>query len=236
MEDRERDARIRYAVEHTQVFRPPRQTLATFGATVLRYHLVSQPVYADLDFAGQKEETVVRDGVVRADRPQVVTPFYLARLEGFSESASRYLQNLIREYGPHAPGLLYSYKNEPSGTSIVSGSVNEVANRIRESLDREESPLESVILGVDELWDVSVMKFIFELTNASARSNFSELQSMGLLETRNGVPEDARRRIEWMLEQARNGNLDPSVLHRELERWNLFEEYQDRFLGLFRKH
>jgi hypothetical protein len=103
-----------------------------------------------------------------------------------------------------------------------------------DSLDQEKRSLEAVIHGVDELWDVSLMKFIFELTNSSARSNFNELRSMGLLESRGGLPEEARRRIESMLDQARRGDLDPSVVHRELQRWGVFDEYEDRFLGLFR--
>jgi hypothetical protein len=235
MQDREHDARIEDAVRHTRVVRPPQQALATFGQTIIKYHLISRPVYADLDVSsGQPDETVVRDGIVRADRPQVVTPYYLSRLEGFSENASRYLQYLMREYGPGAPGLLYTYKNEPAGMSFVSGKAEEVAARLMESLDREQRSLEAVIHGVDELWDVSLMKFIFELTNSSARSNFNELHNMGLLESRGGIPEDARRRIEWMLDQARRGELDPSVVHRELERWGVFDEYEDRFLSLFR--
>lgn len=236
MQDRERDARIEDAVRNTRVVRPPQQALATFGQTIIKYHMISRPVYADLELASQdqKDETVVRDGIVRADRPQVVTPYYLSRLEGFSENASRYLQYLMREYGPSAPGLLYTYKNEPAGMSFVSGRAEEVAARLMESLDKEQRSLEAVIHGVDELWDVSLMKFIFELTNSSARSNFSELKSMGLLESKGGVPEDARRRIEWMLDQARRGELDPSVVHRELERWGVFDEYEDRFLALFR--
>lgn len=234
MQDRERDARIEDAVRNTRVVRPPQQALATFGETIIKYHLISNPVYSDLNLPGQKDETVVRDGIVRAERPQVVTPYYLSRLEGFSENASRYLQYLMREYGPSAPGLLYTYKNEPAGMSFVSGRSEEVAARLMDSLDQEKRALEAVIHGVDELWDVSLMKFIFELTNSSARSNFNELKSMGLLESRGGLPEDARRRIEWMLDQAGRGELDPSVVHRELERWGVFDEYEDRFLHLFR--
>lgn len=235
MNEPERDARIERAVLNTHVLRPPQQSLATFGTTIVKYHLVATPVYAELDVPGKTEETVVRDGTVRAERPQVVTPYYLSRVEGFTENAYEYLRHLAQEYGSDSPGLLYAYKNEPGGTSIVSGSIEEVANRIRERLDREDRRLEAVIQGVDELWDVSVMKFIFELTNASVRSNVSELQSMGMFESRNGVPREARVRIEQMLEQARRGNLDPTVVHRELERWGVFDEYQDQFLGLFRR-
>ena len=120
-------------------------------------------------------------------------------------------------------------------TTIVSGGAQEVAGRIVDRLERDHKPLEAVIRGVDDLWDVSLMKFIYELTARSARSNASELRSQGLLETDGGVPRDARRRIEELLEQARLGNADPSEVHRELERWGLLDEYQDRFLGLFKR-
>jgi hypothetical protein len=100
-------------------------------------------------------------------------------------------------------------------------------------LDKEQKLLETVVRGIDEMWDVSLMKFIYELTSSSLRSNVAEMQSHGLLQMENGAPRDARLRIEAMIEEARRGNLDPSAVHRELERWGLFEEYQDRFFGLF---
>ena len=43
---------------------------------------------------------------------------------------------------------------------IISSRPEEVAERISQRIDRESRPLEAVILGVDELWDVSLMKFI----------------------------------------------------------------------------
>jgi len=235
MNEEEREGRLERAIRQTRVVRPPRQSLATFGTTVIRYHLVCEPVYAEFDAPGKPEETVVRDGTVRAERPQVVTPSYLSRLEGFGENARRYLEQVAREHGPHAPGLLYTYKNEFGGTSIVSGAPNEVAGNLGSRLDREDRRLEAVVRGVDELWDVSLLKFIFDLTSESARSNVSELQARGLLESRGGVPQDARLRIEAMFEEAGRGNLEPAALHRELDRWGLFEEYQDRFLRLFRR-
>ena len=213
--------------------RPPRQALATFGTTVIRYYLVAEPVYADLDLPGRKDEAVVREGVVRSERPRVVTPYYLMRHEGFTDNATDYLQEMSRRHGSDAPGLLYTYRNEPAETSIVAGPAADVARRISERLDKEQRGLEAVIRGVDDLWDVSVMKFIYELTNASVQSNASELYQHGLLEVEGGVPRDARQRIEWLLKEAQRGHVDPAEVHRELLRWDLFDEYQDRFLRLF---
>ena len=171
--------RLRRAIENTHVVRLPKQMLATFGSTSVRYYLVTVPSYQDLDIPQGEEESVVREGVVRAERPQVVTPYYLMRHEGFGDHADQYLQHLVDEYGPNLPGLMYRYKNEGAETAVIAGSVAEVTEKIVARLDKEQKPLEAVINGEDDLWDVSLMKFIYEFTNHSARSNVSEMQGAG---------------------------------------------------------
>ena len=235
----ERDFQIQSAVEDTVVVRAPKQALATFGTTSVRYYLVSEPTYRGIAELGKSvaqdpDETVVREGTVLAERPQVVTPYYLWRHEGFGDNAPHYLEWLMEQYGKDQPGLLYTYRNQGMETSIVSGGINEVAARIAERLNREDRRLEAVVQGSDNLWDVSLMKFIYEFTSDSARSNFEEMSTHGLLQTDRGVPREAHMRIQRLIEEARRGNVDPSDVHRELERWDLFDEYQDRFLALFK--
>ncbi len=228
------DPEVARAIAMTRIIRPPRRALATFGSTVINYHVVSPPVYAEL-MDEIPRESVVRHGVVKADRPQIVTPGYLSRTEGFGQEASEYLNYLIDRYGSESTGLLYKYKNEPESTDSVSGDPLAVAKRIQDDLEQRDSPLDVVILGIGELWDVSVMKFIYEFTDESARTNFSDLNRRGLLDDDGGVPRDARRQIEDMLRRARRGELDPSEVHAELVRWRLFEDYQRQFFDLFRR-
>lgn len=227
------DERIRYAIQHTEVLRFPTQSLATFGTTNIKYYLLTNPVYAE---PADRQETVIREGKVSAERPRIITPAYLTRLEGFGGNARKYLDLVMREYGPHAPGLLYSYKNEPEEFTIVSDAIEVVAGRLKETIDKEDRRLAAIIQGVDELWDVSLLKFIRELTEGSLRSNIAELGSRGLLDIDHaGVPRDARYRIERLFEQVASGDTDPSELKRELDRWDLFAEYEDRFLALFHR-
>lgn len=227
------DEDVRLAIKQTEVLKLPRQTLATFGTTNVHYYLLTKPVYAELL---EKEETVVREGRVSAERPRIVTPSYLARLEGFGEHARKYLDIVISRYGPHVPGLLYSYKNEPKELTIVSDGIDMVAGRLVEKIDREGDRLAAIIKGVDGLWDVSLLKFITELTEGSLRSNLTELGGRGLLEMDPaGIPSDARYRIEDLFQKVTAGECDPSELKKELDRWDLFSEYEDRFLDLFRK-
>lgn len=228
------DERIEYAINYTEVLRSPKQTLATFGTTNIYYYLVTEPSYSDL--AKGEDETVVREGRVLAERPRVVTPSYLVNVEGFSEHAKRYLGMIIQEYGPNSPGLFYGYKNEPKEMNIVSSDMRSVVCRLEEEIDKEGNPLTTIIKGVDELWDVSLLKFISDMTRHSLGSNVFELGRRGLLDIdRSGIPLDARRSIEHLFGLVKKGELEPSALKMELDRWSLFEEYEDRFLGLFGK-
>lgn len=231
MED---EGRIRYAMEHTEVIRPPEQTLATFGVSNVYYYLLTEPIYTDI--LGKEEETAVREGKVIAERPKIITPYYLLNLfEGF-EHGNEFAEHLIREYGPNEPGLLYRYRNEPVEVNVLSSPMEAVIHNLNEKIDRERNLMAAIIKGVDELWDVSLMKFIHDLTRQSLHSNVMELGARRLLDVdRGGIPRYTRHAIEQLFEEAREERAKVYELEAELRRWGLFEEYEDRFLDLFRK-
>ena len=228
------DERIEYAARHTEILRHPRQHLSTFGITNIYYYLVTEPAYADL--VSDVNETVIREGRVIAERPKIVTPYYLSRLEGFSYDARKYFEMLLRMHGADTPGLFYTYKNEPKGLNIVSDDWPAVVNKLNTEIDKKGDPLASIIKGQDELWDVSLLKFIYEITSRSLQSNISQLGSRGLLNMdASGIPAGARLRIEELFEQVARGENNPYELEQELNRWGVFEEYQDRFFSLVKR-
>jgi len=228
------DDRIEYAIRHTEILRPPRQSLATFGSTNIYYYLVTEPVYSEL--VKDITETVIREGRVIAEKPKIVTPYYLSRVEGFSTDAKRYFEMLLKTHGSNAPGMFYAYKNEPKELNIVSDSLPSVVEKLNNEIDRRGDPLTSIIKGQDELWDVSLIKFIYEITRSSLRDNISQMEARGLLDVDNtGIPTDARMRINELFKRVSRDESEPSELKAELDRWGLFDEYEDRFLTLFKK-
>jgi hypothetical protein len=220
------DDRIESVISQTQVLRAPRQKLATFGSTNVHYYMITELM---------NEVNVVREGRVIAARPKIVTPVYLINVEGFSGPAKRYIE-MMAEKHPNEPGIYYTYKNETGEMNIVSQSLPELVDKINERIDGRNDPLSAVIQGVEEMWDVSLLKFTFELTRNSVQHNISEMYSRGGFQAgQDGVPKDARQYIEELFEKAR---YDPSLsteLVSELQRWNLWSEYQDRFLQMFRR-
>ncbi|MBM3154998.1 MAG: hypothetical protein FJ008_06640 [Chloroflexi bacterium] len=220
------DERIQYAIERTEVLRTPQQSLATFGATNIYYYIVTELV---------ESANVVREGRVIAARPKIVTPAYLTNLEGFSSQARRFIEMMAEKY-PREIGVFYSYKNEPKEMNVVSEPFQQVVDKINQRIDLQHDPLSAIIKGVEELWDVSLLKFTYELTQNSMSSNVAEMERSGLLRLDNaGVPVDARKYIEELFAKARTDLSFASELAMELKRWGLFHEYQDRFFGLFRE-
>jgi hypothetical protein len=228
------DEKMQEAVEHTEILRAPKQNLTTFGSTNIYYYLVTEPAYATL--IQNIKETVVREGRVIAEKPRIVTPYYLSSVQGFSDNARRYFDFLIQTYGKNVAGLLYAYRNEPKEMNIASDNLLAVVAKLNEKIDKSGDPLTAIIKGLDEMWDVALIKFIFEMTQRSVDHNARQMSARGLLTMdAKGIPADARARIEGLFLQAAAGDMDPGILKDELDRWNIFLEYEDRFLSLFRK-
>ena len=222
----ETDDRVRYALQNTELVRAPQQSLATFGSSVVDYYVVTELV---------GNASVVRDGKVIAERPRIVTPAYLVNVEGFSDQARRYIAMMARDH-PHDSGIFYRYKNEPKGMNVISEPVKQVIAKLSSQIEEERNPLSTIIRGVEELWDVSLLMFIYELTSKSAHTNMAELNRRGFLDIdASGVPQGARDYIEELFEKASHNLYRAPELVVELNRWGLFPEYQDRFFALFRR-
>lgn len=227
------DEKILHAVQHTEILRLPKRNLATFGTTNIQYYLVTEPAYSEFV---DVTETVVREGRVISERPRIVTPYYLSHLEGFSSEAKRYFDMLVKVHGANAPGLFYTYRNEPKKLTIVSGNLLSVVDKLNAEIDSRGDPLASIVKGEDEFWDVSLLKLIYEMTRSSIRGNLQEMGGRGLLDVDDsGVPLDARIRIDELFRGVARGEVEPGKLKRELDRWGLFDEYEDRFFAVFKK-
>jgi len=222
----EMDERILEAMRKTELVRAPKRQLATFGSTTMEYYVVTEL---------SEQMSAVRDGKVLAERPRIVTPYYLLHVEGFSESARRFL-GLMAQQNPHEPGIFYSYRNEPHSMNLVSEPLGVVIGNLNSMLESEDRPLSAIIRGMEEAWDLAVMMFIYDLTRRAAGGNYSDFQRHGLLNVdESGLPAAARQQIEILFAVVREDRSRASELVTELNRWGVYQQYEDRFLALFKK-
>jgi len=224
----------RRAVEQTWVVKFPKQRLATFGTTNISYYVVTEPIYSEIGEGS--DEGVIRSGRVIAERPALVTPTYAMHLQGFSSEAYEYFRYVAELVGANSPGVLYQYRNESKDMDIVSGNPSEIARRISADLEQRKEDMSVVMVGVDELWDMALLKFIYEFTSSSAPGNVQDFNSRGLLDPvaeYGNAPRAAVQAIEALFREVEAGG-DADKLKAEIDRWGLFSYYEERFLRLFR--
>jgi hypothetical protein len=106
----ESEERIRIAVTNTQIVRAPKQSLATFGVTNVYYYLVAEAAINDIT---RTSETVIREGRVIAERPRIVTPYYLSRIQGFSPEAKKYFEMLLNSLESSSPAFFMPTATNP---------------------------------------------------------------------------------------------------------------------------
>ena len=217
-----------YAVNNTEVVRMPQRHLETFGTTTLHYHLVSELMDAT-------DQVRVREGRMQASQPKIITPEAYSKtfLEGFGEEARRYV-DWLKEHEKEVRILQYGYtlKQESFSEHVVTDKIEAVIERVQADVGARNDPLSAIVRGVDDPWDVCLIKLFWEVIQDSAKTNIRQLQQHHLLENAGGVPRAVRREIEAaFLAASKNPGLIKN-LGRQLQQYGLFEEYQDRFFAL----
>ena len=211
-----------YAVNNTEVLVAPRKRLETFGTTVIDYHLVAEL----MDSVNQVR---VREGRLHAFRPQIITPqaFMGDALEGFSEGQSSAYMDWLRQHEKELLIVQYGFKirKEATNDHVVTDPLPAVVDRVKAELTAKDSPLSALLVGVDEPWEVCLLKLMVEMVQQSAPTHFQELRS---------DPDGSQHRIEKAFHAAaKNPALIPA-LAESLRKSNLFADYQDRFFALVR--
>ena len=168
---------FQYAVENTKVVVAPDRRIETFGNTNFRFHLVTEL----MDEAGVVR---VRQGRIEADRPQIIAPGQYSKLmlEGFGEQARKFA-NWLESRPERLAFLKYGFQFRKTDVveSIAHNSPEEVIERIKSSLNRAEEPLSAIIMGVDDAWEVCLLKFTVDLVQQSAGGNLNDFRQRGLL-------------------------------------------------------
>lgn len=221
---------IWYAVNNTRILLTPARRLETFGATVLNYHLVSE-------LMDSVNRIRIREGRIQAQRPQILTPSAYAGslLEGFGEEAGKYA-DWLREHEGDLQILQYGFvisKTEIS-EEIVTDSLEAVAERVRHRIENGDDPLAAVVVGVDVPWEVCLLKLMVDVIRESAPGNVRDLQRRRLLDNLGGVPRAVRNEIEADFSAAARDASMIKPLGQKLQKYGLFEEYEDRFYSLLK--
>jgi hypothetical protein len=165
-----------YAMENTRVLVAPGNAIETFGQTTFRFRLVTEP----MDEAGS---VCLRQGFIHAERPRILAPHHISRmiLEGFGERAREFAGWMEGQQEFHFLRYGFSLRKTDFSEKLIRASKEDVLLRLEEELRRDEDPMNALIEGIDEGWEVCLMKFTMDLIQRSAGGNVAEWKRRGLI-------------------------------------------------------
>ncbi len=216
---------------HTEVVLPPKRALETFGETLVNYRLVAE-------LLDDPRKVRIREGRLEAHKPAIITPEAYARdeLDGFGEEARKYYDFLkanedsirILQYG-------YNLRQEAFSEQVVTDSLDAVLDRVVQETKAQNDPFAAVIKGVDDPWDVCLVKFFWLEANASAPFNIREFERAKVAAREESLPQQLRGEVEEAFTRAQANPALVKELGSFLRKKGLFEQYQDRFFKLVRR-
>ena len=153
--------------------------------------------------------------------------------EGFGLQGEGFEDAFKEKYGENLRILEYKFKNDKINTIIFTGNIHRITRSISKDIEQESKPLAAVIRGVDDYWQLSLMKFIVDVAIKSFYSNVTELEERGFFKDSERT-KFSRAEIENLFKLASKDRARIDDLGKKLIRYGLFDEYQDRFFRILR--
>ncbi|WP_372846348.1 hypothetical protein [Pontiella sp.] len=212
-----------YAVNNTELISAPTGQLETFGDTVVNYYLVCQQM-------DRIDRVVVREGHLKALKPAIITPHSLGQVDvGDLGAEAQQYADWLKKHTNDLRILQYGFMLQKKELKeyTVSDRLENVLDRVKREVAALNDPLSAVLVGVDDPWQVCLMKLMVELVQHSVQGNLQDFQQQSL---------DLKKRLIDHIDQAfLDASRDPSrinALADMLKRNNLWEKYEDRFFAL----
>ncbi|MDF3127745.1 hypothetical protein P0Y35_00915 [Kiritimatiellaeota bacterium B1221] len=217
-----------YALQNTQLLQGPERSLETFGATRIKYHLITEVMDA-------VNQVRVREGILNAAQPQILTPNFGAEspIEGFQDEESEAFMQWLKQHKPDLRFLHYGFKISKTEVSenIIHESLEVVEGNVLEALSKEKDGFNAVLRGVDQPWEVCLLKLMVDLVEKSMPHHVKEMQGRNLLPN----PQLGQQEIEEDFAAAQRDHTRIPYLHKKLQQRQVFDLYQDRFFDLVRR-
>lgn len=167
---------IAFAMESTVIVQEPDRRIDTFGTTNFEFHLLTEP----MDEIGCVR---VREGRMATNRPMILRPggYDDLQLEGFGDQARAFAE-WFRTFG-NLKFLHYGFQFAKQNITecVVHEPLLAVQERIVEANRSSGNPSRAVIVGIDDGWEVSLLKFSMEMIAKSVEINLFDWKRRGML-------------------------------------------------------
>ncbi len=164
-------------METARLLHEPDRRIDTFGATRFKFTMLSEP----MDSVGQVR---IREGEMEAQKPQIIRPDGMegVELDGFQEKAGEFidwlkenkLEPVFFQYG-------FVFKRTNVSEELLHDNIEVVRDRVLSEVKANGDPMLAVMEGVDDAWEVSLLKFAIDMIGKSTDINAFDFKRKGLL-------------------------------------------------------
>ncbi len=156
---------------------PPERSIETFGSTTFRFVLVSE-------LMDEVDQVRVRDGQIEAERPRLLSPHHFDKmlLDGFSDDTHEF-SGWLRKQGADLKFMRYGFQFRKTDLSeeVIHEPMEAVIGRLTGDFKEKHTPFSGLIEGVDDTWEICILKFTMDLIRRSASDNLGEWKRRGFL-------------------------------------------------------
>ena len=168
---------IQYAMETARLLHEPDRRIDTFGATRFKFTMLSEP----MDSVGQVR---VREGEMEALKPLIIRPDAMQEIEldGFQAKPGEFidclkankLEPVFFQYG-------FVFKRSHVTEGLLNDTMETVRYRVLADVKATGDPMLAVMEGVDDAWEVCLLKFAIDMIGKSSGINVFDFKRKGLL-------------------------------------------------------
>ena len=159
------------------MLREPDRRIESFGTSKFKFIIITER----MDSVGKIK---VRRGEVEAQKPQIIKPaaYSSIELDGFDDKA-RELLDWLKKKGLEPVFFQYgfSFKRSNASEEIIHDSLESVKDRVLSKAHKDDDPMLAVIEGVEDAWEVGLLKFSIDMIQKSQEINQFDYQRNGLI-------------------------------------------------------
>ena len=129
-------------------------------------------------------EVRVREGTFEASQPQIIRPegYREIATEGFGANAKKLFDWMESEGAlPKALQYGFNFKRSEVSEELIHEPIEVVRGRLTDTAKEEGRPMLAVIEGVDDAWEICLLRFAMEMIQKSQGINLFDFKRKGLL-------------------------------------------------------
>jgi hypothetical protein len=167
---------LQYAFEVTNVVKEPDRRIDTFGSTQFHFILLTEP----MDTVGQVR---LRTGNIVAEKPSILRPESMAEFDfdGFDDAMAAKFRSFLEDISHKVAFLQYGFQFRK--TNVEENILHEPLEQVQAKIVEETKYAAdtAVIVGVDDAWELCLLKFTMEMVQKSHGINIFDLKRRRLL-------------------------------------------------------